>query len=310
MKRLEMLPEITDKALGGLNADDNMKERILAHAAAGTSPARRRPWAAALACALALVVGLSVGIPSLTHRTGINTAPLIESQPLGTGEVGNERALLDLRSGDVTISASNGTPKYRSIWSENKNGSFPLLGVNGRYYRLLTSPAAMDERLLGRSLGTVSEFTKEPALSSTNGLISNILPSGAEVFGVSGMENTLVAAVIDGSYRVFQRVSFNGDALLGKEKLSDTLEISGHVIAMELSDVGIVTDKNTCDSLIKTLMKKASYESSGSINGNQSLLIALDNGLTLQLTVKKDKLAGCGVWSCPEFIEAFEAAAE
>ena len=49
-------------------------------------------------------------------------------------------------------------------------------------------------------------------------------------------------------------------------------------------------------------------KSSGTVSAKQSLLIQLDSGLTLQLAVKNDKLSACGTWSCPEFLEAFEAA--
>ena len=48
--------------------------------------------------------------------------------------------------------------------------------------------------------------------------------------------------------------------------------------------------------------------SSGSISSRKALLIELNNGLVLQLAVKGDNLAACGVWSCPEFFEQFEAA--
>ena len=122
------------------------------------------------------------------------------------------------------------------------------------------------------------------------------------------MGGTLVAAEVDGSYRVFQRVSFNGSALRGSEDLADTLQLGGHIISMELSDVGTVTDKDVCESLFATLIDCASYESSGNVSGKQSLHIELDNGLTVQLTIKNDKLSACGTWSCPEFFEEFEAA--
>ena len=113
---------------------------------------------------------------------------------------------------------------------------------------------------------------------------------------------------MNGVYRVFQRVSFNGSALTGRETLSDTLEIAGHIAAMELSGVGAITDSETCETLFSTLTENASYESSGTVSAKQSLLIQLDSGLTLQLAVKNDKLSACGTWSCPEFLEAFEAA--
>lgn len=311
MKRLEQLPEITNKALGGLTAGPEMKARILAQAAGERRPrtAARRPLMAALACALVLVIGLTIGIPAMT-RPSVVDGRLISAQSLGSESTGSERARLDLNGGDISISAGNGTPVYRSIWGESGKDSFPMLAVNGRTYRLLTSPDAADDRLLGGSAGKVSEFTKEPALSGSDGIISNVVSSGTQVYEISGMGGTLVAASVDGSLRVFQRVSFNNSALIGKEKLSDTLQISGRVTAMELSGVGVVTDSSVCESLVKTLLKNASFESSGSITGTQSLLIALDNGLTLQMAVKKDKLAACGVWSCPEFIEAFEKAAK
>lgn len=311
MKRLEQLPEITNKALGGLSAGPEMKARILAEAAGERRPrvSYRRPLMAALACALVLAIGLTMGLPALT-RPAANDGRLISAQSLGSESAGNERALLDLNGGDISISAGKGTPAYRSIWSETKKDSFPMLCVNGRTYRLLTSPGAADDRLLGTSLGKVTEYTTEPALSGTDGIVSNVVSSGTKVYEISGMGGTLVAANVDGSTRVFQRVSFNNRALTGKEKLSDTLQISGHVTAMELSGVGVVTDPSVCESLVKTLLKNASFESSGSITGSQSLLIALDNGLTIQMAVKKDKLAACGVWSCPEFIEAFEKAAK
>ncbi|MDD6248459.1 hypothetical protein, partial [Desulfovibrio piger] len=69
-----------------------------------------------------------------------------------------------------------------------------------------------------------------------------------------------------------------------------------------------ITDSETCETLFSTLTENASYESSGTVSAKQSLLIQLDSGLTLQLTVKNDKLSACGTWSCPEFLEAFEAA--
>ena len=312
MKRLEELPRITEQSLGGLVAGQDLKNRIL-NAAESTSVRTRPVWRAAipaLSCVLVLAIALGVGIPSLTTRSQpfATVDPLIQSGALGNEDIRNERALLDLNSGDIVITQSDRKPAYRSIWADSKNGSFPLIGVNGSFYRMLTSPESVDSRLLGRSVGTVSEFTTEPALSGTDAVISNKVPAGTAVYAVKGMENTLVCAAVDGSNRLFQRVSFNGSALVGKEKLSDTLQISGHVTAMELSDVGAIIDSKICNDLANTLLKNASYESSGSISGKQSLLIALDNGLTLQLDVKKDKIAGCGVWSCPEFFEAFAAA--
>ena len=106
--------------------------------------------------------------------------------------------------------------------------------------------------------------------------------------------------------RIDEDPGFNGNALRGAERLADTLALTGRVIAMELSGVGTVTDPAACESLLSTLLSNASYESSGSISSKKALLIELDNGLVLQLAVKGDNLAACGVWSCPEFFEAFD----
>ena len=187
---------------------------------------------------------------------------------------------------------------------------FPLIGVNGSYYRMMTSPRSVSSSLLGASLGTIAEYTTEPSLSGTNVMLSNKAAVGTEVYGISGMSSTFVAAEVDGQMRLFQRVSFNGNALKGSETLADVMQLSGHVASIELSGVGTITDTSVCADLISLLLNDATYESSGSLSAKQSLLIELDNGLVYQFTVKNDKIASCGTWSCPEFFEAFEAACE
>lgn len=309
MKRLERLPEITNQALGGLQAGPELRARILEAAGGERRRLPMRAWISAVACVAVLAVALSIGLPSLTQPKAPEDDQLIHSQAAGADPVKNELALLDLNNNAVVIRQSNSAPAYRSIWADGGT-SFPMICVDGRYYRLLTSPAAADRSLLGAGLGAVSLFTTEPALAGTSGVISNSAASGTEVYAVSGMDGTLVAAEVDGSLRLFQRVSFSGNALRGSETLGDTLQIAGHVTAMELSGVGAITDPAVCNSLTATLLAGASYESSGSLSAKQSLLIALDNGTTLQLAVKNDKLAGCGVWSCPEFIDAFTAAVQ
>lgn len=305
MKRLEQLPEITEKALGGLTAGQNLKLRI-EKAATDPAPQRRTvgAWVPALCCALVLAIALGVGIPAMNQQP---SGQLIASQPAGAPTMGTERSLLDLDN-DVTIRKSDAVPNYRSIWAKGDGGSFPLVGIEGRYYRMLTSPASVSSSLFGECLGTIAEFTTEPSLSGTDVILSNAASQNGDVYAIAGMGDTLVAAQVDGEYRLFQRVSFNGSALRGSESLADTLQIAGHISSMALSDVGTITDADTCETLFATLTSAASYESSGSLNGKQSLLITLDNGLTVQLSVKNDKLAACGTWSCPEFFEAFTQA--
>lgn len=310
MKRLDQLPEVVNETLGGLTAGQNLKLRI-EKAAQPTAQApirRQRVWMPALACALVVALGAALVIPALTDRQ--TQQPLIVTQAAGNGQVGNELTGKELTRGNTTIAASRSAPSYRSLWAESTGGAFPLLGINGRYYRLLTSPESVSDRVLDTSCGAVAEFTAEPSLSGNDVVLSNTAPVGTAIYPVSGMDGTLVAAQLDGQTRLFQRVSFNGNALKGSESLADTLQIAGHITGMELSDVGSVTDADKCETLFDTLLSNASYESSGSVSGKQSLLIELDNGLTLQLAVKNDRFSACGTWSCPEFFEAFEAAAE
>ena len=308
--RLRQLPEIVDQTLSSVTAGEALKRRIeRASMNPEPTPVRRPAYRAlvpALSLALVLIVGAAV-VPPALNRSGND--PVIYSRAAGnpTAPV-TDGQLTALGNGRVTI--SDGTiPEYRSLW-EGSSGTFPLIGVKGSYYRLMTSPDSVDSSLLGESLGAVSEFTTEPSLSGTDVILSNAATLGTEIYAVKGMGGTLVAAQVGGATRLFQRVSFNGSALQGSEKLADTLQIAGHIVAMELSDVGVITDASACEALFKTLTSNASYDSSGSVTARQSLLIELDNGLTVQLAVRNDKLAACGTWSCPEFFEAFENAVE
>lgn len=303
VKQLENLNTTADRALGGLQADRHLMLKIeKAAATAHAEPPRHRNWTPVLACAMVLALFVAIGVPALQPQP----KPIITAQSAGDGRVSNEVAL-NLPTDRVSISRSGDMPSYRSLWEES-SGTFPLVGSDGRYYRMMSSPANISESLLGESLGTVAEYTTEPSLSGTDVILSNIAAFGTEVFAIKGMENTLVAASVDGSMRLFQRVSFNGSALRGNEELADTLQISGSIKAMELSDVGVISDAAVCETLFDTLLDCASYESSGALSGRQSLLIELDNGLVVQMSVRDENLSACGTWSCPEFFEAFEEA--
>ena len=304
LHQLEQLSQTADRSLSGLEADRHLMLRIERAAAQPPQPRKRKVWAPALACAMALVVCVAVTVPMLRQP---RQDSLITSQAAGNGVAGSERALLNMSEDSVSIGQNGVAPAYRSIWEEG-SGTFPLIGAQGRYYRMLTTPGSVSDSLLGTSLGTVAEFTTEPSLSGGDVLLSNAAAFGTEVYEITGMGGTLVAAEVNGSMRLFQRVSFNGNALRGSEALDDTLQISGHIASMELSDVGVITDADACEELLSTLLDCATYESSGTVSGRQSLLIGLDNGLTVQLAVRDDNLSACGTWSCPEFFEAFEAA--
>lgn len=324
MKRLENLPDITGEMLGGLHATEQMKAGILRDGAAirqgGKGVYRAHGWAKtadvrrfaprialALTCALVVLLGITVGVPMLmknpagdmriTTQTGGDT---VSPAPLG-----QDSALLDVPRGSVNISQRD-KPGYRGIWAAASGGNFPLLSVDGRYYRLLTNPTALGSDLQGAALGAVSTFTSEPSLAS-DGIVSNIVAQGETVYAVQGMSGALVAAQVNGEMRAFQRVSFGNNALKGGEGLGDTL-CAGKVIALELTGVGTVTDSETAKALYDTLLNNATLSRSGASETNTSLLIQLSNGITLQMAVRDESVMACGTWSCPEFFEAFAAA--
>ena len=306
-ERLRALPEIARST--GLEADEALKRKILR---AAEGPARRnysfpaRRLIPAL-CVLILLIGAGVfALPRLRGGEPQETqTPLIASYPAGSVPAGEKRGM-DVPPGSLSIRSSN-NPSYRSIWAPMSGGNFPLIGVNGRYYRLLTNPTSISSSLLGDSLGTVDNFTSEPALAGKNGICSNTVQAGETVYAVRGMNGALAAANVNGQTRVFQRVSFGDNALVGGEKLADTLRASS-AVALELSGVGTVNDAATAQRLIDILVSNASFLRAGGSETNQSLLIQLSSGIVLQMAVNGERVIACGTWACPEFFDAFQEA--
>ena len=315
-----------DPEINRLDADEELRRRILRAAEEKEKvPALfrgRRAAAFAAACVLVLVLGGSFAYTRL-HRER-ETPRLLSSQPAGESVhadaegamadaeaagmaeeaavfAGAERGMLDVKNGTVSISAQS-APAYRSIWASGSGSHYPVIGVNGRYYRMLTSPASVSSSLLGDVLGTVQEYTDEPALSRAQ-LVSNVVGQGGTVWAVRGMNGAAAAAEVNGVYRVFQRVSYAGSALMGGESFRDTLRCGG-VTGMELSGVGSLSG-GAATEMWNILVSNAVYQGAGCSETGQSLLIYLDNGLILQLSVSGETLQGCGTWACPDFFSAF-----
>ena len=305
-ERLHTLPDIAENS--GLQADEQLKRKILRAAREKEAPRRAlMPRLAAAACALIVLVGAAAfALPALRDNGPVPIQkPLIESYPAGSLSIG-EITAMDVPPGSITIRSSK-NPSYRSIWAPMSGGNFPLIGVNGRYYRLLTNPTSVSGSLLGQSLGTVDTFTSEPALAGKSGICSNVVAQGETVYAVNGMNGAMAAANVNGQMRVFQRVSFGDNALVGKESLADTLK-APNAVALELSGVGTVNDASTAQHLVSILVKNASFLRAGGSETNQSLLIQLQNGIVLQMAVNGERLIACGTWACPEFCEAFQEA--
>jgi hypothetical protein len=316
--RLDHLPDIAARGLGGLNADARLLGQIRL-AAAGSAAKRRVRWQPVLLYCAAVAVFVAAalwGAPLLRLRNLPGTQPSIEvlgsSAAGGDPQAGDEYWAVAQGGAAGNVQAGGGAAdagSFRNLFAPERGGNFPLLMVDGAAYRMLISPTNMKNSLLGVSLGEVSEYTLEPALSTGGGIVSNIVNAGETVYAVKGMQGAMAAGYVKGGLRVFQRVSFAGTALLGSETLADTLTGASAVTAMELTGVGIVDDATTARALMQTLLDNATY-GSASVGGGEtrSLLIALANGLLMQLMVGDDTVSACGTWSCPEFFEAYALA--
>lgn len=306
--KLEQLPQIAEEALGGLRADEALYRKIKGRMSRpAPRPAFPLKRAAALACSLLLVAG--IGLAALGRLPGMGS-DVPEITTLAAGALPEGAALMarDLPKGSIRLGEPGSVPGYQGVWAKATGGNFPMIRVGGAYYRLLKNPSSVSSGMLGAGLGSVEVFTDEPALDSSAQTLSNIAPVGAAVSEISGMPGTAVAAEVDGRLRVFQRVSFSGNALLGGESLSSTLR--GSVVGLQLSGVGTVTDAAKVSSLMSTLLGEASYQSGSTRTTDQALLIQYDNGLVLQMAVKGSSLIACGTWSNPSFFEAFAGAVQ
>ena len=306
-ERLRELPQIADST--GLQANAALKRRIL-DAANGKKQQKKRALrlVPALCCAVAVLVGAGVFAlsPASVNGPTPTSAPLIDSQAAGGTLKLGEKLALDVPPGSITIQSSS-NPSYRSIWAAASGGNFPLVGVEGRYYRLLTNPTGVSSALLGEALGQVDQYTSEPALAGRSGICSNVVSQGETVYAVRGMNGAMAAANVDGKMRVFQRVSFGDSALIGSESLSDTLG-ANDVVALEISGVGTINDADTAKRLVNILTSNASFHRAGASETNQSLLIQLSSGLVVQMAVNGERIIACGTWACPEFFDAFQEA--
>lgn len=308
-KAVDRLPEITGEMLGGLRATPALRHRILlaatrantASAPAVRSAAQKRPLLARLTPAISMAAAVTLMVVLGSRYVGLQPEPVADTPP-PTVISGMD----DYRAG--TSAGGMGIPQYKSLFAGENTANPPLIGVNGRFYRMLTSPAAAPASLMGATIAEVLDFTEEPSLAGTVGVVSNVAPVGTKVYAVEGLSSkTVCLAEVDGSLRVFQRVGYASETILGNEMFEDTLAIHGEVEMLELSGVGIITNEVDANELIYTLMEFAVYNGDEIAHGNQALTIYLKNGLSLQLAVQGDVLGGCGAWACPEFFQEFQA---
>jgi len=309
MKRLENLSDIASRQLGGLEATPTLLAKIKLEAAEQKQPRPLRVYARpvlAVCAALVLCVG---AVMTLSPDNGVIAPPQPTENVLDTHSAGMEsqptaqpRTVGDVPQGSISMSAgarsTDGT-----LFVQNDPAGFPLVALNGATYRLLETPDAVSPSLLGESLGTVTEFNVEPALSS-GGVVSNIIACGESVYAIGDRGSALIAANVNGSLRVFQRVSYAGTAIIGAETLSDTLCAPEDVEWIDIAGIGRVDDPSAVRSLMDTLFELADYKGTAFSTG-ASMQLGLHNGLVLQLMAGEDSISACGMWSCPDFFEEF-----
>ncbi len=306
MIKLERLDEVAREMLGGLSAGPGLLKQAMARADGQPSaPPARTPLHRALAFALSalLVAGLSaLALPALRK----NEVPTLPTLQAGKPDEGIRETARDLPRGSIVLSPGGPQPSG-GVWAPAQGANFPLIRTDGRFYRMLTSPQDA-AALAGTALGSVETFTGEPSLDAGRVTLSNAAKQGARVNAVPGLGTAAVTAEVDGTVRLFQRVSYAGSALLPGETLRDTLPEGA--VALQLSGAGTVTDPAAVSRLMGLLYEKAVYQGSHSLTGGQALLIQYPDGAVLQMAVKGDSLSACGTWSCPEFFSAFPEAAE
>ena len=315
-KSLDQLGTIGDEMLGGLQADEAMRLKIKRAAEGGRT--RKAPvmrFAPAVCCAALAIVCAGAVAPRLNKETTENTV-MLASEPMavaidtiaageGAAFAGGE-LVADL--GDnvrVRVAAA----PAQTLFAQGE-GDVPLVTVGGAVYQMLTTPKSIGASLLGGEVGSVALFDEQPSLASPKEMaagLSNVAEAGTTLYAVKGMaQSTMVACEVNGSMRVFQRVSYAGKGPAGAS-LEDTFSVRGKVKSAELSGVGELAGAKA-NEVIAVLLDQATLKSADATARRQTLTVTLDNGLKLQLGVSGDTLCGCGGWSCPEFFEAFEAA--
>lgn len=310
MKRLENLSQIASRQLGGLEATPTLLAKIKLEAADQKQPRTMRAVlrpALAVCAALVLVAG---AVMTLTPETitGIGPVPtqnVLDSHSAGSQPTAEPRMLNEVPKGVISMSAGMQSTGD-TLFVQGEDAAFPLITLDGATYRMLAAPDGVSQSLLGDELGAVTEFNIEPALGNS-GVISNAVACGEVVYAIGNQKGALVAAPVNGALRVFQRVSYAGTAIIGTETLADTLCAPADAAWIELEGMGRVDDPASVQELMTTLFDLADYQSTAFASGS-SMQIGLKNGLILQLMTGEDTISACGIWSCPDFFEAFAEA--
>jgi hypothetical protein len=130
---LEKLPQIAKECLGGLRADESLRQRILQ-----PQPVQKRRAlpirALALACSLIFVLGLgAAGIHSILNSA--TDVPRINTLAAGSLPEGTRTKALDVPRGSITLNASGSKPEYMGVWAASAGANFPVLPPAAKSHR-------------------------------------------------------------------------------------------------------------------------------------------------------------------------------
>jgi len=321
LNKLDELRPIANEMLGGLHAGEEMRCRVLRAAREAQAPKRntiKHAVPAVCMAALALVcvgaAGMRLNQPddmavTMVARSMPDSANVVEISTIAAGDVqpAAEVEMMAALGSGARVGAQ--TEAAETLFA-SAGGDIAMVAFEGRVYRMLKTPKGVAGGMLGGEVGGVVLRSDAPSMASANELhagLSNVAEAGTAVYAVKGLDaSTAVAAEVDGSMRVFQRVSYAGKGPAGAS-FEETFSVRGSVKEMTLSGVGTLSG-DTANKVMNVLLDSAVLKSADATARKQTLTVTLDNGLKLQLGVSGDTVCGCGGWSCPEFFEAFEAA--
>lgn len=135
MNKPEEFRQTADEMLGGLVAGQESYQKIIDYQGKrGFAPLELRRMAAFAAL---FVFMLGIGSVALSKRPQV--AKQIETKAAGKEmPQGATMSAWAVPRGSITLSGGGSAPGYLGLWAQGSGANFPLVAVEGRYYRLLT----------------------------------------------------------------------------------------------------------------------------------------------------------------------------
>ena len=309
MTDLSKLRQAVEHQLGGLTATSVMMNEIRKKASdKSVKPATfawRKPVTAIALCAVcALLVFVLLPKPSDSENKSIVLTPeksLTQSHHAGEAAEKTEGETSSTVSLVGQVSLQTGSdPMQNTLFDGRLDGDFSMLIVNGKVYRLLTSPKSVAHEDFGKYIDAVDEYNTTPSLATGN-CVSNVLQIGEGIYQTSDAIPGLIVAECNGIPRLWQRACYAGKAIKNGETLTDTLCAADQVESIEWLNHGCVSDEDA--QQLFALLSISDYIDANAYSGD-SVLIHMKNGFMLQLLMNGDTLCSCGTWNSTAFTEA------